>query len=193
MVKTKVKSAYDYSEFEKKAAPVGDNMLARLAGLAADQAHAEARVTRLDEELKQAKETLRHIAENQMPELMEEVGMETFATTDGLEIKIGSKIRGSIPAASAPAAFKWLEENGHERLIKRTFTIDFNKDEEKWANKFERDLAQRKKPLAVKRKKAVNPQTLCAFVRGQLEEGVAIPMDTFGVYRQRFSTVKIKT
>lgn len=184
-------SAYDYSDYEDSQPVVGDNMLARLSGLATDQAHAEARVLRLDEELKEAKETLRHISENQLPELMEEAGMETFSTSDGLGISINSVIRGSIPKSTAGQAFMWLEENGHGRLIKRTFTIDFGKDDDKWANRFERDLARRKKPLNVKRKKAVHPSTLTAFVRSQLEEGVAIPMTTFGVYRQRVSKVKI--
>ena len=167
------------------------NLMTRLGGLAADQAHAEARVARLESELKEAKEGLRVISEVQMPALMEEAGMEEFSTSDGVKIKIATTIRGSIPANTQQEAFAWLEEHGHERLIKREFKIDFGKDEEKWADKFERDLAQRKKPLNVKRKKAVNPQTLQAFVREQLEEGVNFPMSTFGVYRQTFSKVTI--
>ena len=77
------------------------------------------------------------------------------------------------------------------RLIKRLFSIEFGREEEKWADKFERDCKQRKKQLHLKRKKFVHPQTLQAFIRGQLEEGVAVPLDIFGVFRQRFVKVAL--
>lgn len=183
----------NYDEFRDVAMVVGDNMMARISGLAGDQAHAEARVLSLSEELKEAKEIVRHISENQMPELMEEAGMEEFTTSDGLvRIQIKGVIRGSIPKATEEVAFKWLEEHGDGELIKRQFTIDFGKGDDKWADKFERDLRQRKRPLNVRRKKAVHPQTLVAFVRERLEQGIPIPMNVFGVHRQRFSKVTVK-
>ena len=186
-------NTYDYSDYRDDRVEPGANILARLSGLVDDQLHAEARVARLEQELQQAKETLRHISENQLPALMEEAQMDAFTTQSGAVVKIDQRIRGSIPKATEAQAFAWLEEHGHERLIKRQFVVEFGKEEDKWADKFERDLAQRKRPLAVKRKKTVAPQTLQSFVRGQLEEGVVIPMDTFGVFRQRFAKVKVKT
>lgn len=189
---TKGQPQYDYSEYTDSGPKVGDNVIARLTGLATDQAHAEARVARLEQELKEAKESLRHISENQIPTLMEELELEEYKT-NGLHIKLASVIRGSIPKANEAEAFQWLEDNNHANLIKRQFTIEFGKDEEKWANKFERDLRQRKKQLNCKRQKSVHAQTLQSFVRQQLEEGVAIPMDVFGVFRQNFSKVKVDT
>lgn len=185
---------YDYSDYEDAAKPPpGDNILARLGALAADQLQAEARVAQLEADLKQGKEDLRDICENKLPALMEEAGQAEELTVSGIKIAIKTAIRGSIPKGKEAPAFAWLEKNGHERIIKRQFTIDFGKEEDKWADKFERDCAQRKKPLHLKRKKTVAPQTLQAFVRGQLEEGVAIPMDTFGVFRQKFAKVETKT
>lgn len=191
MSKTKTPS-YDYSEYEEDKIPAGGNILARIGGVARDHLHAEARVEQLTEELKNAKETLRHLSENVLPSILEEAGQAEDITIDGMHIVIRTAIRGSIPKGNEAPAFKWLEDHGHANLIKRQFTIDFGKDDDKWADKFERDLAQRKKKLNTKRKKTVAPTTLQAFVRGQLEEGTAIPMETFGVYRQRFSKVSTK-
>lgn len=188
----KVEPIHDYSQYKDEAPKAGGNILARLGGLARDQLHADARVTHLTEELKQAKEILRHISENQLPTLMEEAGQAEDITVDGLHIEMRSVIRGSIPKATENVAFAWLEKHGHERLIKRQFTIDFGKEQDAWANKFERDCARRKKPLTMKRKKTVAPPTLQAFVRTQLEEGIPIPMDIFGVHRQRFAKVKVR-
>lgn len=186
--------AYDYGEHARggDATPVGDNVMAQLNGLASDQANAEALVTSLEERLKDAKLAARNISEKTLPAIMDELGLEKFKTTDGFEIQVKEEIRGSIPASNPEPAFKWLEDNGSEKLIKREFTIQFGKGEETWAKKFMRDLKQRKKPLNCKVKKTVHVQTLRAFIREQLEEGVAIPMETFGVFRQRLTKVKVK-
>lgn len=183
---------YDYSNFKDDKIPAGANILARLGGIARDQLHAEARVEQLTKELQAAKEALRHISENVMPTIMDEAGQADNISVDGIKITIRTAIRGSIPKRNEVKAFTWLEKHGHARIIKRQFVIDFGKDDDRWANKFERDLAQRKRPLNTKRKKTVHPNTLQAFVKGQLEEGTAIPMDTFGVFRQRFATVVVK-
>lgn len=185
-------AAYDYSEF--KSEEIGGNLMSRIQGLAQDMLDAELRVANLDAQLAEAKATFRNLAEKAMPDLLDEaeLGASTIETPAGHVIKMTEAIRGSIPKGKEAPAFKWLEEHDNGNLIKRTITIDFGKNEDKWADKFERDCAQRKKPLNLKRKKAVAPQTLCAFVRVQLDEGVAIPMDVFGVYRQRMAKVKVK-
>lgn len=181
---------HDYSEF--KDGP-GDNILAQIASKAKEQVAAEAKVARLEEQLKEAQAELRMIAEQELPALMDAAEQVKLTTKDGIEIQVAEAIRANIPEANKDKAFSWLEDNNHGRLIKREFKIEFGKDEEAWANKFERDLAKRKKPLRVSRKKAVNPQTLSAFVREQLAEGVSLPMDLLGVFRQRFTKVKVKT
>lgn len=186
--------AYDYGEHTRggDATPVGDNAMAQLNGLARDQANAEALVASLEERVKDAKLVARNISEKTLPAIMDELGLETFKTTDGFEISVKEEIRGNIPKNNPEPAFKWLEDNGEEKLIKREFTIQFGKGEEAWAKKFMRDLRQRKKPLNCKVKRTVHVQTLKAFVREQLEEGVPIPLETFGVFRQRLTKVKVK-
>lgn len=181
--------AYDYSEFKEKPK---DNVLGQLAGMAQEQKADEALVARLEEELAAAKEKLKTISEVTIPKFMDDCGMKDFTTKDGLRIDIVETIRGSIPKASETQAFSWLEDHNSGRLIKREFKIEFGKDEEAWAKKFQADLAKRKRPLKATVKRAVHPQTLAAYVREQLEAGVAIPLDVFGVYRQRASKVTVK-
>lgn len=185
---------YDYSEF-KSDEPVGENLMARIQGLAQEQIAAEARIASLDEQLAEAKTALRNVREVRLPELLDEaeLGDSIITTPAGHKVQLGVAIRGTIPTVTEEKAFAWLEENKNGKLIKRTFAIEFGKGDEAWANKFERDCAQRKRPLNLKRKKGVHPQTLQSFVRQQLEEGVDFPMDLFGVFRQRFAKVTLKT
>ena len=181
----------DYSEYLDDDAP-GDNVLAMLSGLANAQQEKELEIAQLEEALTKAKAELRDISEHRLPELMEEVGMESFTTKDGLKITVRDVIRAGIPAKNPQPAFNWLEENGHGRLVKREFKIDFGKDEEAWANKFQSDLQKRKKPLRCNIKKSVHPQTLQAFIRERLEAGEDIPLDIFGAIRQKFTKVEVK-
>lgn len=192
MGKAVEKPEYDYSDY-KPEEEVSDNAATVLAQLAQEQVAAEALIASLEEQLTSAKAALNEVKERRIPAVMDELDLERFTTRDGVDIKISEQIRGSIPKAKEAEAFNWLESNDNANLIKRTFTIQFGKDEDKWADKFERDLARRKKPLAVKREKKVSPQTLQAFVMGRLAEGHDFPMELFGVYRQRFAKVTVKS
>lgn len=177
----------DYSDFQEGP---GEGQLAELSKLADQQADADREVKRLEADLAKAKDKLRSISEQELPTLMDALGMEKFKTTSGLEIDIREVIRASIPKARADEAYKWLDENGHASIIKRMFAVSFGRDEEKWARKFAADLRRRKRDLAVDDIKKVESATLRAFVKGQLEAGVDIPMELFGVFRQRIAKIK---
>lgn len=181
---------HDYSQYGDKE-PVGDNAMARLTGLAADQKAAETLVEQKMKELENAKAALLKIKEHELPDLMDDLGMTEFKTTEGIKIEVEEHLRGSIPKAHEGEAFAYLENNKHDRLIKREFVISFGMGDEKWAAKFRRDLAQRKKPLNSKVKRVVAPPTLKKFVKEQLEAGVDFPLRLFGVYRQRLSKVTV--
>ena len=180
---------HDYSDF--KAGP-GDNLLAQIAATALDQKEAEAEVEKCQDALAAAQAKLRTISEVTLPALMDQAEMTTCETREGIVVKVHEKIRGSLPKGRERPAFDWLEEHGHEGLIKREFVIQFGREDEAWARKFEADLRRRKKPVAVARKDTIHPSTLASFVTEQLQNGVAIPLDAFGVHRQRTTKITLK-
>lgn len=184
-------TTHDYSQFEQET-PRSDTLLKRLSQLAKDQVAAETLIANLEAQMIEAKAALRFITDDKIPTTLDELGLEDFTTTDGIKVEVKEKLRGSIPKGKEGPAFKWLDDHDQGNLIKRQFMIEFGKGDEGWANKFEGDLKKRKKPLNVARKMAVHPSTLQAFIKSQLEAGVDIPLDVFGVYRQRSSKVTIK-
>lgn len=185
--------SHDYSEWESQEP--GGNLMSRIEGLAQEQRDAEARVEVLELQLAEAKAAAVLVSEKKLPLLLEEaqLGKSKIVTPGGLVITLSEAIRGSIPKGKEDDAHKWLEDNNNGGLIKRTVTIDFNKDQEGWAKKFMRDCAQRKKPLNLKIKRAVHANTLRSFIKSSLADGVPIPLDVFGAYRQQFTKVKVKT
>jgi type I site-specific restriction-modification system R (restriction) subunit len=179
----------DYSEFDSPA--LESNILARLNRLALEHQKQALAVARLSNDLKIAEAVLENIEEHQIPALMEEAEQDEVTTSAGLRIKMKEQIEAHISEANAEKAHTWLEDNGHGRLIKRTFEILFGKEEEGWARRFEADLARRKRPLNCKRRKGVNANTLKAFVREQLGDGVEVPQDLFGIFRRRVAKVEV--
>jgi hypothetical protein len=184
-------SDYNYDDIKSEVSPK-DNILGQLSGLAMDAQRQAARVARLQEELSAAEAELKHTVERSIPELMDAADMAEYTTKDGVKIKIAEAIRGSISKDNAEKAFKWLEEHNHADLVKREFVIRFGKNEEAWAKKFQADLAKRKQKLACDVKRAVHPSTLASFLKNQLEAGTDIPVDLFGVFRQRVAKIEIK-
>lgn len=181
--------SFDYTEYKEQP---GDNLLAQLSATALDLHKAQREVERLEEELAAAKKEVTRLEMHELPRLMDEAEQLQITTKDGITVKMTEKIRASIPKASQAQAYHWLEENGHEELIKRQFVIEFSRDEQAWAKKFERDMARRVRPLPCTRKETVAPQTLQKFIREQLEEGVDIPLNLFGAFRQRFVKLEVK-
>lgn len=181
-------SEIDYSEY-KDDEVIGDNLMAVLTGLADQQEAAEAEVLRLEELLKEAKKNVLLYSETSIPQALD--GLEgKFKLTDGRSITIKEDVRSGLTKENKPKGLLWLNNNGHSAIVKREFKIEFGKGDDKWADKFERDLAKRKKPLNVKRSMSVHASTLKAFVRQALEDGEDIPQKLFGVYRQRVAKIK---
>lgn len=161
--------------------------LTQLQQLAERQASAAARVAELEAKLNKAREELRDLAERQVPELMDQIGMTEFKTATGLQINIVETIRASIPKARAPLAFAWLKDHGHAALIKRVVKVAFGRGEDEKAEALRDEL---KGEYEVEDDASVHPSTLAAFVREKLRDGEEIPLDLFGVHRQRESKIK---
>lgn len=164
--------------------------MTQLGILAQKQLEAEEEVIVAEQELKRKKEALREVSEREIPELMASLQMKSFTLESGERIEVIEKLRCSIAGERAPNAVAWLDSNNHGDLVKRNFTIEFNRDEQSWVNKFIGDLKKRKRQLRVSQKNTVHPSTLASFLTERLTEGDEIPMELFGAYWQRTSKVK---
>jgi hypothetical protein len=176
-----------YASFRQIEKP-GEAAHAQLDTLVMQLEQAEQDVTVAEAALKQAQERHRDICERQIPELMDEMGLVEFKNRNGLHVKIERKIRASIPAALRPAAYAWLENNGFGGMLKRTVSVAFNREEQDAARLLVGELEG--KFAGVKEDCKVEPSTLSAFVREQLEQGSELPLELFGVFEQRIAKVK---
>ncbi len=171
---------YDYSQDLPQP---GDNILARLSGLADQAKEAEAEIERLEKLLTKAKADHRDIIQKLLPELMEEAGQKDCTTASGRRLQLQDVLRASIPKERVIEAHTWLRKNKLASIIKTVVIAQFGRDEEAKARKVLADL--RKINPKAEKKEAVHPQTLQATLRELLTEGIDVPLDLFGAVLQK--------
>ncbi len=163
--------------------------LSEVARLAEAQHAAQQRVELLELQLKQAVEALKDISEKKLPAKMDELGLANYKTTTGITVEVSEKIRASLSVENRPKGFSWLENNKFGGMIKSTVVVPFPRDKLEDANKLVDKLRIEGKLANLERK--VEASTLTAFVKEQLTQGKDIPLDVFGVFRQRVATVEV--
>lgn len=145
----------------------------------------------LEAQVDSVKEALRKVTEHDLPEAMDDVGMASFTLDDGTEFEVKPFYAASIPEERKPEAFEYLKEHNFEGLIKGEVTIKFGKGEFEIAQEFLRFIRGfNLKPIDPEYKESVHWQTLRAWVKEQIEGGLPIPLDMFGVYIGRKAEIK---
>lgn len=171
---------YDYSEHADDDAIDQTDVLGRISRLADEMHQVDKDIAKAELVVKKLKETHRQIAEEQLPELFEQVGMEKLTTRSGLPLKLSNKVFTSVSKGRKPAAIAWLDANGQGGMVKRCVIIDFDKTQEEKVKALLRLIG---KGWPNNRTELdVHGSTVKAFVTKQLKDGKQIPLDVFGVH-----------
>ena len=166
-------------DFEEDKPEVGDKLM-QLKALADLLIAATLATASAEAELSRAKETLRRIQEDDIPELMKEIGLQEITLDTGDKLSVHNEIQCSITEARRQAAHAWLTERGFSGLIKTSIEIKFGRGEADDARIFLPQIEELTRHSAVL-EDAVHPQTLKAFLKEQLEDGTDLPQDLFGL------------
>lgn len=157
-----------------------ETKLGTVTALARSQLTLHEKVLASEAETKKLKEELRSIQEDLLPAAMTELGLNSVELKDGSKVSVKPFYGASINKENLDQAFDWLNSGGFGDLIKNVVTASFNRGEEKDAQSLAEELEG--VGLRVNTKKWVEPMTLKAFVREQVEEGKDLPQDLFNVF-----------
>lgn len=154
--------------------------LERIVRMATILVDAAARVEELKRQLEQAKEDHRRLEQEDLPQLMLEVGLTAIRLEDGSNLELKPDVQCGISEARQEQAYGWLEANGFGGLIKPEVRIQFARDEIETAER----VAEETGGVLLR---SVHPATLKSFIKEQMakqgQEGVpALPMEVFGVH-----------
>jgi len=109
-----------------------------------------------------AKEVVRELSEETIPNALESLGLDEIKTASGLKVTVKESVHARLSADTKAEAIQWLDENGHAGLVKRKVQVDFDREESAAAMALLADL-QGKFP-AVYADETVHPSTLRSFV-----------------------------
>ena len=154
--------------------------LKTVAEIAREVNEKEKKISNLEQELKDRKKELLKLTDEELPNILNELGISSFKLEDGSTTSVKQTYGASIKVENRPAAYQWLRENGYDDIIKNQVTCVFGRGEDEKANSF-KETAENEGYFP-EQKTEVHPQTLRAFVKERVENGDDFPMDLLGVY-----------
>jgi len=181
------------------------NELGAIADMAQRMFDLENEINKLDETLKQKKQDLKMLAEQDLPDLMQELNIKDFTLSNGAKVEVKDVISASVPSQGAidrikdedekeamrdlqQQCFDWLRDNNLGNLIKSNVEVQFGRDEDEACNAFTEELRDRK--LYYKRAVGVHPGSLNATLKERLSEGKDVPVEMFRVYMGRKANIR---
>ena len=178
----------DFEETLSSVNKVDQGGLKSLASLARQIQEEERNIAKLEETLKEAKKKLLKLTDEDMPAVMQEVGMNKFELDDGSTVEVKPTYGASILVDNRPQAYEWLRENGYDDIIKNNVTCSFGRGEDDKASAFKAFAA--KEGYVANQKTEIHSQTLRAFVKERVEAGDAFPMELFGAWVGQRAVIK---
>ena len=133
-----------------------------------------------EESISLLKHKIRDMEERIIPEMMQQAGVSLLKLKDGSTVEVKPFYAAKIPESRVEEAFSWLREKGFEDLIKNTVTASFGRGQDNQVS--ELIGVCEKFGFNYNKKEKVEPMTLKAFVREQVETGKELPFDLFVVY-----------
>lgn len=167
-----------------KSRTVSSRALGDVAYLVQRQSDLENIIKKSEEELDRLKESHKKISEQQLPDLMDEIGLTEIKLEDGTTIKVQSFYNATIPQEMAEEAFAWLDKNGFGALVKTQLVMQFTREEREEALATAKKLQE--EGYEVKPVENIHSSTLRAFIRERYEERAPNeplpPSDLFGTF-----------
>ena len=159
-------------DFEGDATPEhhATDTLTRVAQLSALLARQDAEIKAATSALASAKEARERTANEDLPQLMAELGLKELKLEDGSAVSIEDFVACAISEDNRAEAVAWLRKNKYDGLLKTELALQFGRGEDataaKLAKKIEK-LAERTVELSC----GVHPQTLKAFIKERIAAG----------------------
>lgn len=149
---------------------------------------AEEIIKQSEDFLKEKKKELLKLTDEDLPSVLQEMGVSSFTLDDGSKVEIKPLYAGHISVNNKEAAFEWLRNNGHDDIIKNVVSCQFGRGEDGKAEEFYAIASA--KGYVAQQKQDVHASTLKAWIRERVENGEDFPMETFGAYISQRASIK---
>lgn len=182
--------AWDELDHQQQAQTSGDDRLRQLKWLAKKLIEADMRVADAEAELSKLKADRERLRRFQIPELMMELGLDSFSA-DNHSLTMTTSVTATLPKDpdKRAAAIDWLVNNGHGGIIKRTLTVELPKGDAV-AEAVLIDAVHEAAPdLHPDVAYNAHHSTYAALMRGLVKKGALLPTDMLGVSIENLAKV----
>lgn len=178
----------DMFEQDAGALTVKNEDLSSIGALAKRAKELEKELEELETTVTERKNQQRKLLEETIPAMLQELGMTDFTMADGSKITVKPFYSASIKEENRAQAYEWLREHGYDDIIKNTVSVQFGRGEDGLCDTLLNQLREQNYPVQQAQK--IEPQTLKAWVREQVERGSDFPTELFGAYVGQKATIK---
>ena len=166
-----------------------DIQMSELTKLADTLVELDSAVTEAEAALSELKQKRRTIAEEHLPQLMEQAGIETLKLSSGKKIAVQDFVDARIK--DPIVAFDWLRETNNESIIKNQITIALGRNEDERAQEIVNKL-KREYNIDADQRVTVHNMTLKSFCKDALDNpelAESLPREAFGIYQGKRAKV----
>ena len=166
--------------------------LGRLSDLVKVQLDLEDELGRLQVIVDLRTEELKKVRQDQIPVLMDELGLKKIVTTEGHVVELKDVTSASVPKDEPKRsnALQWLRDSGHGDIIKNRVSVVFGRGEDKKAEDLLEILEEG--GFDPQRKIEVNFQSLSALVRNLRKDGQPVDSENLSVFEAKLANIKRK-
>lgn len=178
----------DVFQQDAEALTVSDDEIKSVARLAKRAKELSREIEDLENTLSERKDNYRKLTEETLPEALASMGMTSFRMDDGSSIDIKPFYGASIKAERQAEAFAWLRDHGYDDIIKNTVSVRFGKGEDELCARLLQNL--KGTGFIPEQAQKVEPMTLKAWVKEQVEKGREFPSELFGAFIGKKAIIK---
>ena len=166
---------------------VSEKGTTRLSRLIRESQKVDDEIKQTEQFLKDLKAKKRAVDEEDIPALMQELGVESL-TVDGNKVSVEKFVSARIPDDRRDEAYNFLRSIGEGDIIKNDVVVSFGMGQDNMAGAVLDDL--RNQGLEPNQKTHIHPMTLRSWVKNRIESQQEIDYDTFGVYVGNRAVIK---
>lgn len=166
-----------------------DVQLSEVTNLANELEYLDAKVLEAEAELSKLKQARKTIAEEHLPQLMEEAGIDSLKLASGKKIEIKEFIDAKIKDPNV--AFQWLRETNNDSIIKNEISVSLGRGDDALAQEIISTLKE-KHDIEANVRVGIHNMTLKSFCRDALDNpelAETLPKDAFGIYQGKRAKV----
>ena len=192
MTEEQPENIINVADWTDKSSDIKDKrniQMSELTDLATELERVDAEIIEAEVQLSNLKQNRKTIAEEHLPQLMEQAGIDSLKLASGRKIEIKEFVDAKIKDPNV--AFQWLRETNNDSIIKNEISVSLGRGDDALAQEIISTLKE-KHDIEANVRVGIHNMTLKSFCRDALDNpelAETLPKDAFGIYQGKRAKV----